>query len=381
MSAATKRRWGGPPSGGSPASAGVHDDGSGTSPDKLRRGVVSWVQLLHLALTLGLLWGCVTTYRDSQRWRSEALARSTEHRGAQQPPLALSEEGGGAETLGSKKIQVDLLERRIERKDKELDETRQLLRHAEKDAKACHKRVDEAAAGANQPADPKWKTERTRLEKRDKAMQAMVARTQKSTADLSRALLAHEFGDTEVHKVEMTVGFPESMGAPAKGVVVIEMAPTSLMPTAVLYFLSQVEAGAWDGCAFIRNANHVLQADPSTPERKSRRHDFKTIVHQSESIPFQEYSADYPHKEFTVGLAGRPGGPDFYISTLDNTRNHGPGGQGSYDLPEEADTCFAKVVDGLDVVRRMHKAPRKKDSFQGLVEYIEIVEMRRILEP
>jgi len=72
----------------------------------------------------------------------------------------------------------------------------------------------------------------------------------------------------------------------------------------------------------------------------------------------------------------RPGGPDFYISLVDNTRNHGPGGQGAYDLAEEADSCFAKVVKGIDVVKRMHTAKSKKDSFQGLVENIEIVSIK-----
>ena len=41
-----------------------------------------------------------------------------------------------------------------------------------------------------------------------------------------------------------------------------------------------------------------------------------------------------------MGFAGRPGGPAFYISTVDNTRNHGPGSQGS---KTEADACFGRV--------------------------------------
>ena len=38
--------------------------------------------------------------------------------------------------------------------------------------------------------------------------------------------------------------------------------------------------------------------------------------------------------------AGRPGGPAFYISTVDNVQNHGPASQGS---GTEADSCFGKI--------------------------------------
>lgn len=52
--------------------------------------------------------------------------------------------------------------------------------------------------------------------------------------------------------------------------------------------------------------------------------------------------------------AGRPGGPAFYISTVDNTKNHGPGSQGS---ETEADACFGKILRGLDVVHRIQRMP------------------------
>jgi hypothetical protein len=52
--------------------------------------------------------------------------------------------------------------------------------------------------------------------------------------------------------------------------------------------------------------------------------------------------------------AGRPGGPGFYISTVDNTHNHGPASQGS---KTEADSVFGRIVRGLDVVEKMKKQP------------------------
>lgn len=38
----------------------------------------------------------------------------------------------------------------------------------------------------------------------------------------------------------------------------------------------------------------------------------------------QEYSPEFTHLENTLGIAGRPGGPDFYFSLVENVRNHGP---------------------------------------------------------
>lgn len=145
----------------------------------------------------------------------------------------------------------------------------------------------------------------------------------------------------------------------------------------------------WKGGAFHRNAPHVKQA---TVKGK----------HPGFPLAFQEYSPDFPHKkvfrepnlmlracqsnpqksyclrerttkyrilfftlvdnvfpsyhnvisvlfffgggdsvaQYTLGFAGRPSSSAFYISTVDNTYNHGPGSQGS---KTEADACFAKV--------------------------------------
>merc|ERR1712150_153892 len=68
---------------------------------------------------------------------------------------------------------------------------------------------------------------------------------------------------------------------------------------------------------------------------------------------FQEYSDRFPHETYTLGFSGRPGGPSFYINTIDNTKNHGPGG---YAADGKGDPCFGKVIHGFDVVDRMHQA-------------------------
>lgn len=71
-------------------------------------------------------------------------------------------------------------------------------------------------------------------------------------------------------------------------------------------------------------------------------------------------------------------GPDFYVSTKDNTKVHGPGGQDSYDDPSEADPCFAKVVKGFDVVDRMAKSAVEPGGYRRMQHYVGIRTMRMV---
>jgi cyclophilin family peptidyl-prolyl cis-trans isomerase len=105
-----------------------------------------------------------------------------------------------------------------------------------------------------------------------------------------------------------------------EGDIEIEMAPCHLMPVVTMYFIKQVEEGFWDGMVFFRAESHVIQA---TDMKKDGSRNRKT----SRSIPFQEYSDQFVHHKYTLGIAGRPGGPDFYINMSENIRIHGPGGQ------------------------------------------------------
>lgn len=91
-------------------------------------------------------------------------------------------------------------------------------------------------------------------------------------------------------------------------------------------------------------------------------------------------SPSFPHKQYTVGYAGRPGGPDFYISTKDNSRVHGPGGQQDYDDPSEADPCFAKVVAGFDLVKHMEQSRVQPGGYRRMEHYVSIRTMRLIPE-
>ena len=87
----------------------------------------------------------------------------------------------------------------------------------------------------------------------------------------------------------------------------------------------------------------------------------------SNQLSFPEYSPEFPHVENTVGFATRPGGPDFYINTSDNSKPHGPGGQTQHALVEEADSCFGKIVRGLDLLPRMMNGEKATIEAMALI--------------
>lgn len=162
------------------------------------------------------------------------------------------------------------------------------------------------------------------------------------------------------HVVEITLEYPKVIDPNAdpstwprvRNKLHIEMAPLDLMPHAVNFFLQQVHHQLWDGCSFATNAKHIFQLGPSYDAEDKDAADTGGDPHYDrfhevglDKISYQEYSEQYPHGKWTVGMAGRPGGPDFYINKIDNSMIHGPGGQTNrHDLHNEADPCFGKIV-------------------------------------
>lgn len=138
---------------------------------------------------------------------------------------------------------------------------------------------------------------------------------------------------------------------------VIEMAPLNTVPHAIHLFLEQVEHGLWNGAYFYIHTSHVLQAGASSPNgykdlMKGKGPDHKRFVDlQLDTLAFPDYSHEFPHDIWTVGFAGRPGGPDFYINKLDNTKNHGPGGQLQHALEEQGDSCFGRITKGKEHIQ------------------------------
>jgi len=158
------------------------------------------------------------------------------------------------------------------------------------------------------------------------------------------------------------------------GSFIIELAPSALVPHSIYTFLeiartltpvSDKDDIRSYPSAFHRNAGHVLQVRVRTK-----------VPH----LAFQEYSPEFPHKKATVGYAGRPSGPAWYVSIVDNSRNHGPGSQ-QKDNPNEADSCFGQVIEGFPEIiwNRVHKMPGKE--FLDSVKKHVLIEKMTILIP
>ena len=177
----------------------------------------------------------------------------------------------------------------------------------------------------------------------------------------------------------------------------IEMAPLEEMPHAVHLFMEQVAHKLWDNGWFYLNGPHVFQAGPQVPddeeyekllakggdERALALKPFKDL--QLDSLAFPEYSDKFPHLPWTLGLTGRPGGPDFYINKVDNVKTHGPGGQTHHDLVEHADPCFAKIISGMDTIAIMANSPtiRTPDDAHRFFfeEPVQILKVRIVQHP
>jgi hypothetical protein len=161
---------------------------------------------------------------------------------------------------------------------------------------------------------------------------------------LLRDVLRLKYGPGPYY-VSMGIKFPVSMtrpNLPQETNLILELGPIEFIPYSVYFFLEYILQEFKTG-SFHRNAGHVLQA-------------MLTGTKPQISFAWQEYSPSYPHQKYTLGYAGRPSGSRaIYISTVDNTHNHGPGSQGS---KTEADCLFGKVTkQSHEIVQRMEKQP------------------------
>ena len=209
-------------------------------------------------------------------------------------------------------------------------------------------------------------------------LRTKLLEVQDSVRGRDRAELIEEFGEGP-HRVRVKVDLDTSSDSgdavvfpKVNGVFVIEMAPIDLMPHSVRFFMEQVRHKLWDGTSFSYNPSHIILTRAATPDgNPSPLKDFKE--RDLHSISFQEYSDTYPHLPYTVGFAGLPGGPVWYINKTDNVKTHGPGGQSTFRKQDwgEADPCFGTVVEGKDVIDRMGKM--EVDGTGHLIGKIKIV--------
>jgi cyclophilin family peptidyl-prolyl cis-trans isomerase len=218
------------------------------------------------------------------------------------------------------------------------------------------------------------------LQQKVERLEAYKNQMRDSIQKMSKQRLIEKYGPGP-HKVEVQLAFdPDSLLEGTADRIVLELAPVEFMPHTVYWFLEQVHHGLYDKCAFHRNANHVIQAGPvgnhlTAPNEGLLK---KFIESGFGSVLFQEYSNEYKHYKYTLGLAGRPGGPDFYINMKDNDRLHGPGGQIGSDA-DDADPCFARVVEGFDAVARMHQSDIDEDGGYRHMRHNVAIKYMRLL--
>lgn len=197
----------------------------------------------------------------------------------------------------------------------------------------------------------------------------------KGIQDVSRVALLDKFGPGP-YFVKVTLAFPGDDPHVETSSLLLEMASAADMPHTVYTFLSRVSKGLYDGTSFYHNAGHVLVAG-ALPNLNTPDEHAKDLLHRFDKsglrqTSFQEYSTQWPHTKFTVGLAGRPAGTDFYINMQDNTAVHGPGGQTKYhDGATTADPCFAKVVRGFDSITRMQASISGSADLERRISILE----------
>eukprot|EP00980_Cylindrotheca_fusiformis_P004570 scaffold977_cov128-Cylindrotheca_fusiformis.AAC.6 len=196
------------------------------------------------------------------------------------------------------------------------------------------------------------------VKQRQEALQQKITNLQSIVQEQSRKQLVEKFGHGP-HSVRFDVLTGQDARIP--GSFVVELASIDLMPYSVEVFLDMIVAGVWDNTVFYHHASqhHVVAAAPvSYGTFDAKKSHFEALgfsglsfPEYSESLPHSMASHNSPHEQYTIGFSGN--GPNFYINTIDNSRHHGPGGQGHHELSSDADPCFGKVVSGHQVIKEM----------------------------
>lgn len=186
------------------------------------------------------------------------------------------------------------------------------------------------------------------IDQRHEALKLKIQHLQRYVQQTCRMNVISKYGPGP-HYVRFKVKIPHIQQARE---FTVQMASLDLVPHSVQTFLDMISQGMFDNTVFYHHDqnSHVIAAAPvvyGTFEQKS--HHFEAMGFNG--VSFAEYSNDFPHEEYSLGFSGR--GPNFYINTMDNTRNHGPGGQGHHELPDEADPCFGRIISGQSVIKEM----------------------------
>lgn len=208
-------------------------------------------------------------------------------------------------------------------------------------------------------------TKRVKREAEERKMEEVGALRER-IRDMGRREVVERYGPGP-HRVEFDLLLPvdadgHDTETTEKFILTVETAPLSLMPYAVSYFLRQISSCLWDGTTIFRSREHILVSRPFDHETGEDRY-LKHRDAGTDHLAFREHSDEFPHVEYTLGYAGRPGGPHWYINTMDNADSHGPSSLEDEGDPE-GDPCFAKIVggDGKELVDRIMGLPKDEED-------------------
>lgn len=325
-------------------------------------GLSSWISYIVIGfLLLGLL---VTRFQvNSARKRLDKFQKTVtrdEVNYRSRPDRERKQGGGQKDSDAQLSRKLEKLERSLEMTRKSEFDFQSKVENIEREKVGLleeinHMKKNADAAGKGGVTDLELK----KFSKRETVLYSRIDALIEKIKSESRRELEDQFttvNSSGAYYVKFLVDIPDS----GRKSFFIETASINDMPHSVHLFLEQVKNSLWNGCSFIINAPHILQAGPHTKDASVDKIDsFKKL--ELDTVSFQEYSIAFPHKKYTFGFAGRPGGPDFYINKMDNSDPHGPGGQMQQVLEEEADPCFAKVIDGFEVVDELFKTPTAGD--------------------
>ena len=172
-----------------------------------------------------------------------------------------------------------------------------------------------------------------------------------------------QFGEGP-HRVRLKLKFPTE---PTMESIVFEFAPLTSLPHVIETALNIFHDKSLDGGTFIMSRGHILVFGPVDPHDEENNSRLEQKMVDADFFPegallFTEYSSRHPHSQYTVGFNAR--GPVMYINMIDNTDRHGP------ESRKDPDPCFARVVEGFDVIQRIAQVPTLEDDSLEYPVYI-----------
>jgi cyclophilin family peptidyl-prolyl cis-trans isomerase len=193
------------------------------------------------------------------------------------------------------------------------------------------------------------------LQKQISSEQKAAESLRRHVQRISRNRIIEKYG-AGPHRVEFTIDF----GDDDTSTFIAEMAPIDSRPHSVQVFLDMVQAKLWDSTWLFARENAMIKASYGPTEAGAiRKNAFQDAG--LDSLALEETDNTYNHNEYTLGFLSSEK-PVWFINTVDDSE------------PNHASPCFAKVVEGIETIRRIESVPIYNGSH--LETMIEVKKVR-----